>query len=252
MPTGRRAASSRTPSTTTPRSARSANASSVATCRGCSPSAIGARTGISSASHRSPAPLPLRIAVTGATGLIGRELVPFLTTAGHQVERLVRRPAAGPGEIAWDPARGYVDAEPLEGVDAVVHLAGESIRPPWTRSRRRQIRGSRVDGTLLLSGTLARLRRPPRVLVSMSGVNVLWRAGRRRGRRGLGPGRRLLGDDVRGLGRGHRTSGRCRDPGRQPAQRDRSHAAGRRLGDDAPAVPARRSVPRSASGAAVS
>ena len=115
---------------------------------------------------------PLRIAVTGATGLIGRELVPFLTTAGHQVERLVRRPAAGPGEIAWDPARGYVDAEPLEGVDAVVHLAGESIRPPWTRSRRRQIRGSRVDGTLLLSGTLARLRRPPRVLVSMSGVNV--------------------------------------------------------------------------------
>ena len=118
-----------------------------------------------------PGDEPMRIAVTGASGLVGRDLVPFLTTAGHQVDRLVRRPATGPGEIHWDPERGRLDAERLEGVDAVVHLAGESIRPPWTRTRRRRIRGSRVDGTLLLSETLARLRRPPRVFVSMSGVN---------------------------------------------------------------------------------
>jgi uncharacterized protein len=114
---------------------------------------------------------PLRIAVTGASGLIGGELVPFLTTAGHSVVRLVRRPASGPDEVTWDPSRGVLDAEQLEGFDAVVHLAGESIRPPWTRARRQRIRRSRVDGTLLLSDALARLRRPPRVLVSMSGVN---------------------------------------------------------------------------------
>ena len=114
---------------------------------------------------------PLRVAVTGASGLIGGELVPFLTTAGHSVVRLVRRAASGPDEISWDPSRGVLDVQQLEGFDAVVHLAGESIRPPWTKARRQRIRRSRVDGTLLLSETLARLRRPPRVLVSMSGVN---------------------------------------------------------------------------------
>jgi hypothetical protein len=113
----------------------------------------------------------MRIAVTGSSGTIGRELVPFLTTAGHRVERLVRRQAAGPGEISWDPPHGWIDSERLEGVDAVVHLAGESIKPPWTRARRYRIRESRTDGTLLLCEALARLRTPPRVLVSASGVN---------------------------------------------------------------------------------
>jgi uncharacterized protein (TIGR01777 family) len=113
----------------------------------------------------------LRIAITGSSGVIGRELVPFLTTAGHRVERLVRRQAAEHDEIAWDPSRGWIDNERLEGVDAVVHLAGESIKPPWTRSRRRRIRESRTDGTRLLSEALARLHTPPRVLVSASGIN---------------------------------------------------------------------------------
>jgi uncharacterized protein (TIGR01777 family) len=113
----------------------------------------------------------MRIAVTGSSGTIGRELVPFLTTAGHRVERLVRRQATGAGEISWDPPHGWIDTERLEGVDAVVHLAGESIKPPWTRARRHRIRESRTDGTRLLCAALARLRTPPRVLVSASGVN---------------------------------------------------------------------------------
>ena len=69
---------------------------------------------------------PRVIAITGATGMLGRSLVPLLTTAGHTVRRLVRsRP--GPGDILWDPERGVLDAAQLEGVDAVIHLAGEPI-----------------------------------------------------------------------------------------------------------------------------
>jgi uncharacterized protein (TIGR01777 family) len=112
---------------------------------------------------------PLRIAVSGASGLIGAQLVAFLTGGGHTVHRLVRR-APEAGDIAWDPARGTIDAAALEGVDAVVHLAGESVAGRWTDSRRAAIRESRVAGTALLARTLAGLSRPPRVFVSASAV----------------------------------------------------------------------------------
>jgi len=115
---------------------------------------------------------PLRIAVSGASGFIGSALVPFLTTGGHEVLRLVRR-EAGPGEIAWDPERGTIDAAHLEGVDAVVHLAGENIgEGRWTPARKERILRSRVDGTRLLAQTLASLRRPPRVWVSVSAIGI--------------------------------------------------------------------------------
>lgn len=76
------------------------------------------------------------------------------------------------GEIAWDPATGRLDPADLEGLDAVVHLAGENIGVRWTAARKRQIRESRTLGTTLLSETLARLRQPPAVLVSMSAVGI--------------------------------------------------------------------------------
>lgn len=122
----------------------------------------------------SPRPLPAgaTIAVTGATGFVGRALVASLTRDGARVLRLVRR-APGPGEAWWDPAAGRLDPAALEGVDGVVHLAGESIAAGrWTAERKRRIRDSRVEGTALLARALASLAAPPRVLVSASAVGI--------------------------------------------------------------------------------
>lgn len=112
------------------------------------------------------------IAVTGATGLLGGALLPFLTTAGHRVRRVVRG-QPGPDDVLWNPAAGRLDVAALEGVDAVVHLAGESIAGGrWNPERRRRILDSRTKGTSLLAENLARLRRPPKVLVSASAVGI--------------------------------------------------------------------------------
>jgi uncharacterized protein (TIGR01777 family) len=114
----------------------------------------------------------LRIAITGASGMIGRGLTAFLTTGGHTVLRLVRR-AAGAGEISWDPAAGEIDVGALEGCDAVVHLAGENVGAGrWTEARRRRIRESRQRGTALIAETIARLDRQPRVLVSATAIGI--------------------------------------------------------------------------------
>lgn len=120
---------------------------------------------------------PLRILVTGATGLLGTQLCAFLGTAGHQVHRLVRGPARSPLDISWDPASpstsGSIDAARLEGFDAVIHLAGENVGAGrWTRARKERIRQSRAQGTQLLAETLARLARPPAVLASASAVGI--------------------------------------------------------------------------------
>jgi len=113
---------------------------------------------------------PQCVAVSGASGLIGSALSAFLGGGGHAVRRLVRG-SAGPGEVAWDVERRLVDAEALEGVDAVVHLAGASIgEGRWTEERKEAIRRSRTVGTRVLCEALARLRRRPRVLVCGSAV----------------------------------------------------------------------------------
>ena len=119
-----------------------------------------------------------RIAVTGASGLVGRRLVPFLRALGYDVVRLVRDAPAGSDAIRWNPDRGEIDREALEGVDAVIHLAGVSIAGGlWTRKRKAAIHDSRVNGTRFLATTLASLRRPPRVLVSTSAVGFYGNAG---------------------------------------------------------------------------
>lgn len=122
--------------------------------------------------HRYGAVPPMTIAITGATGLLAASLIPFLLTGGHQVRRIVRRPSA-PDDIGWDPAAGRLDAAALEGVDAVIHLAGESIAGArWTPAQKRRILDSRIQGTTLLAETLARLTRRPRVLLSASAVGI--------------------------------------------------------------------------------
>lgn len=115
---------------------------------------------------------PLLVAVTGASGMIGTALTAFLTAGGHEVVPLVRR-AVRPGEraIAWDPGRGTIDAGGLDGLDAVVNLAGANVgEGRWTPARKELLRRSRTEGTALLCRTLAALPRPPRVLVSASAV----------------------------------------------------------------------------------
>ncbi len=115
-----------------------------------------------------------RIAITGATGLIGRALQDSLVADGHRIVRVVRDlRATAPGDVVWDPEGGSIDAAGLEGVDAVVHLAGEPIGATrWTDETRRRIHDSRQRGTDLLARTLAGLEQRPTVFVSSSAVGI--------------------------------------------------------------------------------
>ena len=119
----------------------------------------------------NPAGRRLRVAVTGASGLIGSALTALLTTGGHEVLRLVRRAPVATDEVGWDPCTGEVEAARLEGLDAVIHLAGENVFAlRWTEAKKARIYASRVDGTRLLAEALAGLDNPPRALLCASAV----------------------------------------------------------------------------------
>ena len=113
----------------------------------------------------------MRIAVTGSSGLVGTALMDALARDGHEVVRVVRRPTTTENEVQWDPGAGQIDATGLEGLDAVVHLAGESIADGrWTESKMERIRSSRVQGTELLCKALAGLEEKPATLVCASAI----------------------------------------------------------------------------------
>lgn len=113
----------------------------------------------------------MRVAVTGASGLIGSALVPHLRSVGHDVIRLVRRPTTAPDEVPWDPQAGTVDLDRLAGIDGMVHLAGAGVGDHrWTDAYKREILDSRVAGTQTVVRALTALNPRPRVLVSASAV----------------------------------------------------------------------------------
>jgi uncharacterized protein len=123
----------------------------------------------------SPDPLhadaPRTIAITGATGLIGTALATRLRAGGFVVRRLLRSSrGASPGDVVWDPARSALPPMALDGVDAIVHLAGEPVAHRWTTERKRAIRESRVRSTELLVQAVRALERKPRVLLGGSAV----------------------------------------------------------------------------------
>ncbi len=112
----------------------------------------------------------LRVAISGASGLLGRSLSSFLTTAGHEVRHIVRG-TAGADEIGWSIKEERVDMDRLEGMDVLVHLAGEPISDGrWNAGRKKRIRDSRVKGTQLLAQAVSSLRHPPRLVVGASAV----------------------------------------------------------------------------------
>jgi uncharacterized protein len=109
-----------------------------------------------------------RVLMTGASGLIGRALAPLLSTGGHQVVRLGRA-GGGQGEVQWDPAKGILDPAVFDDINAVVHLSGTNVGAGrWTAGRKAEILDSRIDSTRLMVRQLARLKRPPEVLVCAS------------------------------------------------------------------------------------
>ncbi|HUQ72149.1 MAG TPA: TIGR01777 family oxidoreductase [Planctomycetaceae bacterium] len=122
-----------------------------------------------SAAHRGES--PMKVLITGATGLVGKSLIPLLTTSGHETYRLVRTAPSGPNDIPWNPDQGEIRAAPLEGLDAVVHLAGENIAGArWSAAVKRRLRDSRIQTTKLLCETLAGLTNKPKTLVCASAI----------------------------------------------------------------------------------
>jgi len=140
----------------------------------------------------------MRILISGASGLIGRALAERLRSAGDTVQTLVRRrPDESAGEIAWNPEAGVLDASRLDGLDAVVHLAGKPIDSRWTEATKKAIRDSRVRGTKMLAEAVSQLPTRPKVFLSASAVGFYGSRGDEVLDETSGPGEGFLADVCR-------------------------------------------------------
>ncbi len=142
--------------------------------------------------HRRYSQQPKRVLISGASGFVGSQLVPFLTTGGHHVTRLVRKNAKE-GEILWDPTKPLTNLAAYEGFDAVINLSGESIAgQKWTVEKKSSILESRVITTRHLADALSRLERKPSIFISTSASGFY----------GLGNGEQILDESQGDAGRG--------------------------------------------------
>jgi uncharacterized protein (TIGR01777 family) len=122
--------------------------------------------------------VPERIAITGSSGLIGTALVGHLKSEGHTVQRLVRRAPVAVDEVTWDPQTGYVDLSALEGVDAIIHLAGVPVADKrWTKKYKAEILNSRLLGTITIAKAAAEVK--PDVFISASAIGWYGESGNR-------------------------------------------------------------------------
>lgn len=122
--------------------------------------------------------LPQRIAITGASGMIGSALVGHLKSEGHTIQRLVRRPVVSPDEVLWNPLTGDVDLAALEGVDAIIHLAGANVGDKrWSKKYRAEILNSRLLGTNTIATAVSKLK--PDVFISSSAIGWYGETGNR-------------------------------------------------------------------------
>ena len=112
----------------------------------------------------------MKILISGSSGLVGSSLLPFLNENNHEVLRLVRFQPTAENEIQWLPDQNQIDLNSAGQIDAVVHLAGESIADRWNEEKKNKIRESRIKGTKLISDTISQLEQKPKVFISASAI----------------------------------------------------------------------------------
>lgn len=115
----------------------------------------------------------MKIAITGSSGLVGSNLVQYFTKQGHTVTRILRSNNHSTDAISWNPEENQIDSSSLEGTDIIIHLAGESIgEGRWTKEKKLRILNSRIQGTRLISQSIANLKKQPKALLCASAIGI--------------------------------------------------------------------------------